>query len=140
MPSFAQTLPVVLLVGASAFAAPAYVPGESDVYGLSNKADPQNPTEALSVLKRCRAFTLSGFPHIKNQYEKRACPTDLEGPHASRKICTQPLLVWRNYIFGGTAVRFPKRKWTLLRWRRKSFIKMEAEAFNFHDSIWSCVT
>ncbi|KAF9023596.1 hypothetical protein BDZ89DRAFT_1041562 [Hymenopellis radicata] len=46
MPSLAQTLPVVLLVVASAFAAPAYVPGES------NKADPQNPTEALSALKR----------------------------------------------------------------------------------------
>ncbi|KAF8998427.1 hypothetical protein BDZ89DRAFT_1148117 [Hymenopellis radicata] len=39
MPSFAQTVPVVLLVVASAFAAPAYVPGE---------ADPQ----ALSVFKR----------------------------------------------------------------------------------------
>ncbi|KAF9028699.1 hypothetical protein BDZ89DRAFT_1133488 [Hymenopellis radicata] len=50
MPSFAQTLPVVLLVAASAFAAPAYIPGESDV--LSNKADPQNPTEALSAFKR----------------------------------------------------------------------------------------
>ncbi|KAF9021165.1 hypothetical protein BDZ89DRAFT_1116043 [Hymenopellis radicata] len=45
MPSFAQTLPVVVLVVASAFAAPPYVPGEGDVSGLS-KADP--PTEALS--------------------------------------------------------------------------------------------
>ncbi|KAF9004827.1 hypothetical protein BDZ89DRAFT_610607 [Hymenopellis radicata] len=49
MPSFARTLPIVLLVGASTFAAPV-LPRASDVYGLSNMAD-QNPAEALSAVK-----------------------------------------------------------------------------------------
>ncbi|KAF8889960.1 hypothetical protein CPB85DRAFT_1441308 [Mucidula mucida] len=48
MPSFAQTLPVILLVG-SAFATPVHVARQNDV---SNKADPQNPNVALSAFKQ----------------------------------------------------------------------------------------
>ncbi|KAF8998432.1 hypothetical protein BDZ89DRAFT_1083219 [Hymenopellis radicata] len=46
MPSSAQTLPVVVLVVASVFAAPALVGDLGDILS-NNKADPQNPAEAL---------------------------------------------------------------------------------------------